>query len=172
MFQASFDLFSWFLSQTVRPLGALRQWGCQVKLSPVFGKKCILKIPPPPPRGTHGTLTRASNPLMGFLHSKHGCLRPLLTYLVGSYVIRYGRLERRGKGGTKSKIWHFFGEMCILDFWEFCPKPPPPPPKRHLETCTTQTPSTSAQTWRIWRRRIAVFACHLILGLRIFVCAT
>ena len=52
-----YDLFSWFLSHTVRPLGAPRQWGCQVKLSPVSGEMCILKIllqgtPPHPPHRT------------------------------------------------------------------------------------------------------------------------
>ena len=113
-----------------------------------------MAIPPP-----HGTLTRASKPLIAVMHSKHGCLRPLLTYLVGSYVIRYALSERRGKGGTKSKIWPFCGEMCILDFWEFCPKAHPPTPHKafgDMHHTNTQHECTNLEDLAATDRRLCL----------------
>ena len=44
VFEASFDLFSWFLSHTVHPEGAPAQWGCQVKKLAVLGEMYIQGI--------------------------------------------------------------------------------------------------------------------------------
>ena len=101
-------------SQLVRAFGAPRHWRCMVKVSGFLGEMWISEIWKSSIQATppHGSLRRASDPLVGSMLHSYWCLRPLLTHFFCSQGSWYACW-----GCTVKKLG-FLGQMWILGFWK------------------------------------------------------
>ena len=64
-----------------------------------------------------------------------------------------------GQGGCQVKNVPVFGEMCILDFWEFCPKAHPPTPQKafgDMHHTNTQHECTNLEDLAATDRRLCL----------------